>query len=70
MSLFFRDFHKRKAHVRKGAIGVNAIQIVPYQLTLDRQITLFGERNDHPIRFILMQLFPAVCEYPIRGDIP
>lgn len=70
MSVFFREFHKRKAHIRKGPIGVNAIQIRPYQLPLDRQITLFGEPNDHPIRFILTQLLSTVGEYPIRSDIP
>lgn len=68
--VFFREFHKRKAHIRIGPIGVSAIQIRPYQLPLDRQITLFGEPYDHPIRFILMQLLSAVCEYPIRSDIP
>jgi hypothetical protein len=69
-SVFFKELHKRKAHIRKGTIGVSAIQIRPYQLPLDRQITFFGKPNDHPIRFILVQLLSTVCEYPICGDIP
>lgn len=70
MSVLFRELHKRKAHIGKGPIGVSAVQIRPYQLTLDRQITLFGESNDHPIRYILVQWLSAVREYPVCSDIP
>ena len=70
VSVFFGEFHKRKAHIRKRTIGVNAIQIRPYQLPFDRQIAPSGKSNDHPISFILMLLLFTVCEYAIGSDIP